>query len=153
MGPRKVVMHTLVTWAIPVLLTLLPQAVKAEALKPFSEAILSEPSPYGTTRCAALYQSMMEWLGEEGLGPRKWQTTNAARLQLIGLSALFRQEVWGGPFDDAIESVIGNVNHISGLYLERMERNQVATGLAFLGDELIREDLVICEHVVESLNQ
>lgn len=109
--------------------------------------------PYIPTRCAALYQAIMEWSGETRLGNELWHQTDEIRSNFIVIAALAAQQSQGGSVEQVTNGIVRDVRNIADIYLDRFEGNYAASGQAFDGDLVIRSDLDYCRVVAEALAQ
>lgn len=130
---------------------LIASPVTAQTMKPLRDAVDQAAAPYPFSRCAGLYQSLMEWTGEERMGKETWDTMDQSRLLLIGLSATIAQEKAGGTFEQHAELAARDVRNIADLYLGRMEKNYATSGQAFGEDPLIQSDMPFCREIVEAI--
>lgn len=109
-----------------------------------TEVVEHAAKPYPHSRCAGLYQGMMEWIGQKRMGDDWWETSDTIRqFHLLNAAAIAQQES-GGSLEERLEVVVRDVRNIADLYLKRMETNYAAAGQAFGEDELIIGDLDVC---------
>lgn len=121
----------------------------AQDFQPLQDVFLEAASPYAPTRCGALYQVMMEWIGIDRMGNETWQSTDQIRRNMIITATMIGQEESGGTLEEQVASVLRNVRNIADIYLSRFEKNYAMSGNAFSGDALIEADLDFCELVSE----
>ena len=119
-------------------------------LIPLGDVLATSALPYAPTRCAGLYQALLEWAGEVRLGADSYAALDQARLSLISLAALAVRESGGtGSAEHIIEIVVRDTRNIADLYLSRFEANYAAQGEAFGTDDDLKNDLVLCKEIAE----
>lgn len=138
-------LHASVLMAVPCI-------AAADGMRPLSELLDDVAAPYSAARCGGFYQALMEWTGIERMGDEAWQAYDAARFNLIMLSALTLQSTNGGTLEHNAELTSRDVRNIANLYLARMEANYASVGQAFAEDDLIKGDMVLCQSFAEQLN-
>jgi hypothetical protein len=117
---------------------------QAQEMRPLMELMPDAGVQYAPSRCAGMYQAIMEWSGEERLGADTWQQADTVRERFIMLSVQLGQSLTGGTVEQQTKNVIRDVRNIADLYLERMERNYAIRGQAFGDDALIADDIGLC---------
>lgn len=125
--------------------------MSAQEIKPLEEVAKNSAKAYPLSRCSALYLALMEWSGEERMSAESWSKFDAARENMIVLSAYISQHESGGTFDHWLEMTIRDVRNIADLYLARLEKNYAAVGQAFGEDSLIQSDLTLCTEIAKSI--
>jgi len=122
----------------------------AKELRPLDELAGSAAPPYPLTRCGALYQAVLEWAGEQRLGPDTWATTDTLREQFLTIAILMASTNGQGPVEQVAPTVARDARNIADLYLERFEKNYAAEGQAFGTDPLVQSDLSLCKEIAEN---
>lgn len=134
--------------AVAVLVT---SSVLAQELLPL-EDLTEEAAPgYAPTRCAGLYQAVMEWAGAERLGEETWNQTDTNRETLILLAVRINQSLSGGTVLEQTENVIRDVRNIADVYLGHFESNYARGGQAFGSDAVVASDLSLCGELAGSI--
>lgn len=110
--------------------------VASQDIKPLAEVAESVATPYAPARCAALYQALMEWTGNDRMGDELWKKFDAARENLILFSALIAQNASGGTIEHQVEIAVRDVRNIADIYLARFEGNYASVGQAFGEDKV-----------------
>lgn len=124
------------------LLLLLPTPALSQSLKPLRDAIRDgSEETYPVVRCAALYLSVLEWAGEDRLGPETSQRTKLTVANLLKLATTMPEPSAGS---EAEASVLRDIRAISDIYLDRYRTNYASVGEAFGQDELWSADSDVC---------
>ena len=132
-------------------LTALP--VASQDLKPLKDTLANSGPVYVATRCAGLYLSLVQWIGEERIiermGEQQSQKMMSAIGQYMGFAVDLGQPESGSSVEEFTSIVTRDAANIAGLYLTRMERNYAASGQGFGEDPLINGDLDLCKFLGE----
>lgn len=130
--------------SIAVALTMMPTLAMSQDMLALEE-LLDEAAPsYTPTRCAALYQAIMEWGGEQQLGGELWQRTESDRQYMALMAVIMLQDRIGGSLNDTSMVVARDIRNIADIYLERMENNYAMSGQALSTDPVMRGDISVC---------
>lgn len=117
---------------------------RASEMQPLLDVVVEAAPPYGLTRCAALYLSVMEWAGFERLGEEAWAATEQSFRDFAQSAAMSAQIEAGGTLEENAANVVRQVRNIADLYLDRFESNYAVTGQAFGVDPVVNSDLSFC---------
>jgi hypothetical protein len=129
-------------------LLLCPTVSWAQELKPLEQAIIDgAEETYPLVRCAGLYLSVLEWAGEDRLGPDTSQNTKLTVANLLNLAVELREPTLGAA---AEQSVMRDIRTISDAYLSRYESNYALSGEAFGQDPMWNADNDICVKLLGS---
>jgi hypothetical protein len=120
----------------------------AQELTPLTGIIGQSEETYPLLRCAALYQSFVEWAGPKVLGQGQVDKYQAATAALLNAAISIRMENSGDTFAGASEGAALDVSNIADLYILRMRANYAASGQAFGSDPLIRSDMSVCNLII-----
>jgi hypothetical protein len=123
----------------------------SQELRPLGDLIGDAAIPYAPTRCAGLYQALMEWSGFDRMGEETWSQTDGHRENFIWFAVLVSQSLGGGTLEQQAENVVRDVRNIADLYLDRMEGNYTVQGQAFGDDALIIGDIELCAALAQTL--
>jgi len=141
---RNLLYSAMIFWTVP-------YVACADEMRPLAEVASEAAAPYASARCGGYYQAMMDWVGYNRMGNEAWEAADAARLNMIMLSALIAQKTNGGTFEHQAELTARDVRNIANLYLARMEANYASVGQAFGEDDLIQSDMALCKSFAETL--
>lgn len=131
------------------LITATGQAAYSQELRPLQDVFSQSANPYAPTRCAALYQAIMEWSGLERMGEDAWKQSDEVRKHLITMSAMIAQAESGGTPEERVTVILRDVANIAMVYQSRFEAHYAVTGSAFSGDGLVESDLQFCKKLAE----
>ena len=130
--------------ATAIALAMMPTLAMSQDMLPLEELIDDAAPSYTPTRCAALYQAIMEWGGEQQLGADLWQRTGSDREYMALMAVIMLQDRAGGLLEDSSIVVARDIQNIADIYLERMANNYAMSGQALNNDPVIRSDISIC---------
>jgi hypothetical protein len=125
-------------------LAMMPTSAMSQDMLPLEELIDDAAPSYTPTRCAALYQAIMEWGGEQQLGTDLWQRTESDREYMALMAVIMLQDRIGGSVEDISMVVARDIRNIADIYLERLEHNFATSGQAFNTDPVMRGDISVC---------
>ncbi|WP_421860729.1 hypothetical protein [Oceanicaulis sp.] len=134
--------------AIAILVT---SSALAQELRPLDDLVEDAAPGYAPTRCAGLYQAVMEWAGSERLGEEMWNQTDTSRETLMLFAVRINQSQSGGTVLEQTELVVRDVRNIADIYLERFESNYARDGQAFGSDAVVASDLSSCSELASSI--
>lgn len=130
--------------SIALALAMMPTVAMSQDMLPLEELIDEAAPSYTPTRCAALYQAIMEWGGEQQLGTDLWQRTESDREYMALMAVFLLQDRAGGSLEDSSIVVARDIRNIADIYLERMENNYASSGQAFNTDPVMSGDISVC---------
>lgn len=125
----------------------------AQELRPLDDLIEDAAPGYAPTRCAGLYQAVMEWAGAERLGEEMWNQTDTSREGMMLLAARINHSLSGGTLLEQTELVVRDVRNIADIYLGRFESNYAREGQGFGGDTVVMSDLSFCGELAGSIRE
>lgn len=110
-----------------------------------------EPS-YLHIRCAAIYQGIANYTGQERLGSKTFKNYEKA-VELNSMQALLLRQntLPSTPLVELSKGVARDRNALSVMYNDRMHKNYQRTGWAAFKDPLMSSDLNICRTATERL--
>jgi hypothetical protein len=138
-------------FALVVASTFIASQAASQEMRPLGKLLQNAATLYPPTRCAGLYQAVMEWTGFERMGEDTWNQTDSHRENFIWVAVRTSQSLSGGTLEQQAEIVVRDVRNIADIYLERFERNYAAQGQAFGEDALILSDIDLCGTLVGAL--
>lgn len=130
--------------SITLALAMMPTVAMSQDMLPLEELIDDAAPPYTPTRCASLYQAIIEWAGEQQLGTDLWQRTESDREYMALLAVIMLHDSVGGSLEDSNIVVARDIRNIADIYLERMANNYASSGQAFYNDPVISSDFSVC---------
>ena len=130
--------------SIALAVAMIPAVAMSQDMLPLEDLIDDAASSYTPTRCAALYQAIMEWGGGQQLGADLWQRTESDREYMGLIAVIMLQDIAGGSLEDISIVVARDIRNVTDIYLERMENNYALSGQAFNNDPVIRSDISVC---------
>lgn len=130
--------------SIAVAFSMMPTLAISQDMLPLEELLNDAAPSYTPTRCAALYQAIMEWAGEQQLGDDLWQRSESDRQYMALMAVIMLQDRIGGSLNDTGMVVARDIRNIADIYLERMENNFATSGQAFNTDPVMRGDISVC---------
>jgi len=129
-----------------------PNPATAQTMQPLSEILAVEyEQTYPLIRCAAFYQSSIEWAGKKRIGQTTFERYNDAIKNLLALSVFLRSQKSKINIENAQEITLRDTRKISDLYLKRYKINYATTGQAWGSDTMWKGDLQICQKMATSL--
>ncbi len=99
---------------------------------------------YPLVRCGGFYLSMLEWAGEDVVGPEQSQIVKLTAYNLIHAAASMRAERSETTAQHQVDLALRDVRNISDLYLQRYQDNYAAVGQAWGADALWKDDQAVC---------
>lgn len=137
--------HATLLIAVTPLATSLSYPAHSQEMIPLEKALVDSSPGYFPTRCAALFNALLAWIGEERMGEEKWISMNSAVTFLMEVAEAVIQENMKASPEAARNIVVRDTANIRDLYIERMKRNYAAQGQAFGRDSLFLSDLQLCK--------
>lgn len=129
------------------------QSSRAGEMQPLFDVVAEAATPYGLTRCAALYLSVMEWAGSERMGEENWSAAVQAYETFALSAAVVAHNESGGDLEAHGANIVRQVRTIANLYLERFETNYAVSGQAFAEDLIVASDLTFCQSLAERITR
>ncbi len=128
------------------------QVAITQQLRSLSEIIGRDyEQTYPLVRCAALYQSSIEWVGKDRIGEETFDSYDNSIRNLLAISIVLRSQTSAFDVENAQEITLLDTRTIADLYLERYRANYASTGNAWGTDAMWKDDLQICQTIVEGL--
>jgi xylose isomerase len=128
------------------------QAVTVQQFRALSEVISGNyEQTYPLVRCAALFQSSIEWAGTDRFGQKTFDRFEGSIKNLLAIATVVRSQTNGTEIDRSLEITLLDTRTISDLYIERYRASYASTGQAWGADEMWQGDLEICNKIAADL--
>ncbi len=128
------------------------QSQSAEEFMRMSEMILPNADvDYPPIRCAAFYRSIHLLFDDTQLGPDGDWNMQQLEQAFRATAAIVRQEDRGVSETEALESVVEDIEIMSGLYLERYRILAQQGGNPFVSDPMLTEDNAFCTNLFQRI--
>ena len=128
---------------------LLAQSSSAEGLRPLDDTVTDRTeTSYPIIRCAAFYNSLIEWAGQQ-LDEQTFDVSKSAAESLLFVGVLLRSGKSADSIEHLSEVVMQDTSQITDLYLENFRRSYAATGNAWEGNSVWERDLETCEPIAQ----
>ncbi len=136
--------------AIAIMCMVVALPAQAAELKPLQE-LPGTAAPYIPTRCAALTQALMEWVGKDRIGSKDWSVMESGLVaNLMMASNLSKKNGMDGSDEYIMNIILRDVRNIANLYIDRFKNNYAIQGEAFANDRVMILDMFFCKEVTEN---
>lgn len=132
---------------------IMPKLVLAQDMLPLEDLMDDASSVYTPTRCAALYQAILELTEAQQVDEEIWQDLSEDQEQMAYVAAYILNHDLAGSMDEAIMVVARDIQNITNIYLQRMEMNYSLSEQAFESDPIIRSDIAVCNLFTSMLRE